>query len=142
MSDRKSLTLDELRKMNGKPVWVECLKPNKYIRPPVGWRVLSKAISGRFGVWDGENCLVERDYGTDWTAYTAEPPRINREAWEACDLCRSCFTCKHVLGSLELEACFSCERFSNYEPIAFCNHCGRPLKDSAWEILEKRFEVL
>lgn len=137
MSDRKSLTLDELRKMNGKPVWVENISIPKRSR----WAVVDFTdVDDIIGFTD-EYKLVSK-YGETWIAYESEPHCINREAWEACDLCRSCFTCKHVLGSLELEACFSCERFSNYEPIAFCNHCGRPLTDSAWEILEKRFEVL
>ena len=63
------LTLEQLREMEGQPVWVKCLKPNKYINPPVRWRILEKSIMGTFGVWDGESCLSERDYGTDWLAY-------------------------------------------------------------------------
>lgn len=85
MSERKPLTLEELRKMDGKPVFVECLNPQKYICPPVGWRILSKSITGRFGVWEGENCLIERDYGTDWIAYSYEPPLVDRSAF--CPIC-------------------------------------------------------
>ena len=59
--------------MDGQPVWVKCLKPNKYINPPVRWRILEKSIMGTFGVWDGESCLSERDYGTDWLAYRRPP---------------------------------------------------------------------
>ena len=67
------LTLEQLREMDGQPVWVKCLKPNKYINPPVRWRILEKSIMGTFGVWDGESCLSERDYGTDWLAYRRPP---------------------------------------------------------------------
>ena len=67
------LTLDELREMNGEPVWVKCLKPNKYINPPVRWRILEKSITGTFGVWHGEDSLIERNYGTDWLAYRRPP---------------------------------------------------------------------
>lgn len=67
------LTLEQLREMEGQPVWVKCLKPNKYINPPVRWRILEKSIMGTFGVWDGESCLSERDYGTDWLAYRRPP---------------------------------------------------------------------
>lgn len=63
------LTQEQLREMDGEPVWVKCLKPNKYIDPPVRWRILEKSIMGTFGVWDGECGLIERDYGTDWIAY-------------------------------------------------------------------------
>ena len=76
-----SLTLEQLRKMDGQPVWVKCLSSKKYISPPVGWRILEKSITGRIGVWDGENCLIERNYGTDWLAYTYHPAHIDREAW-------------------------------------------------------------
>lgn len=69
----EALTLEQLREMEGQPVWVKCLKPNKYINPPVRWRILEKSIMGTFGVWDGESCLSERDYGTDWLAYRRPP---------------------------------------------------------------------
>ena len=67
------LTLDELREMDGQPVWVKCLKPDKYTYPPVGWRILETAITGNFGVWNGDCVLIERDYGTDWLAYRRPP---------------------------------------------------------------------
>ena len=67
------LTLEQLREMDGDPVWVKCLKPNKYIDPPTKWRILEKSIMGNFGVWDGECALIERNYGTDWLAYRRPP---------------------------------------------------------------------
>ena len=67
------MTLEQLREMEGQLVWVKCLKPNKYINPPVRWRILEKSIIGTFGVWEGESCLSERDYGTDWLAYRRPP---------------------------------------------------------------------
>lgn len=67
------LTPDELREMDGQPVWVKCLKPDKYTYPPVGWRILETAITGNFGVWNGDCVLIERDYGTDWLAYRRPP---------------------------------------------------------------------
>ena len=67
------LTIQQLREMDGEPVWVKCLKPNKYIDPPTKWRILEKSIMGNFGVWDGECALIERNYGTDWLAYRRPP---------------------------------------------------------------------
>ena len=67
------LTLEQLREMDGEPVWVQCLKPNKYVNTPVRWRILEKSIVGTFGVWDGECGLIERNYGTDWLAYRRPP---------------------------------------------------------------------
>lgn len=67
------LTLEQLREMDGEPVWVKCLEPNKYDNPPVRWRILEKSIIGTFGVWGGESGLIERNYGTDWLAYRRPP---------------------------------------------------------------------
>ena len=67
------LTLDELRKMDGEPVWVRCLKPSQYADPPVRWRILEKSITGHFGVWNGDGALIERTYGVDWLAYRRSP---------------------------------------------------------------------
>ena len=67
------LTLEQLREMDGEPVWVECLKPDKYVDPPKKWRILEKSITGDFGVWNGENALIERVYGADWLAYRRPP---------------------------------------------------------------------
>lgn len=72
------LTLDDLRKMDGQPVWVKLLKPNEYINPPTRWRILEKSLTGTFGVWDGEDSLIERHYGTDWLAYR-RPPEGEKE---------------------------------------------------------------
>ena len=63
------LTMDELLKMDGEPVWVKCLKPSQYADPPVRWRILEKSITGNFGVWNGDCALIERTYGVDWLAY-------------------------------------------------------------------------
>ena len=67
------LTLDELRGMDGQPVWVKCLKPDKYTYPPVEWRILEMSFTGNFGVWNGDCALIERNYGTDWIAYRRPP---------------------------------------------------------------------
>ena len=68
------LTPDELREMDGEPVWVVCLKPERYYEPPIGWRIIEKSIVGTFGVWGNkDSCLTERDYGKTWLAYRQKP---------------------------------------------------------------------
>ena len=67
------LTLDELRQMDGEPVWVVCLEPERYYEPPIGWRIIEKSIVGTFGVWNDSSCLAERDYGETWLAYRQKP---------------------------------------------------------------------
>lgn len=51
---------------------------------------------------------------------TKKPPYLDRSAWEPCMLC--------AVGDW---------RHLEY---SFCPHCGRPLTDTAWEMLEKRLE--
>ena len=67
------LTMDELRQMDGEPVWVVCLEPERYYEPPIGWRTIEKSIVGTFGVWNDSSCLAERDYGKTWLAYRQKP---------------------------------------------------------------------
>ena len=67
------LTLEQLREMDGEPVWVKCLKPSQYTDPPERWRILEESITGHFGVWNGDCALIERNYGTDWLAYRRPP---------------------------------------------------------------------
>ena len=65
-SQDKPLTLDELRKMDGEPVWVQSPGVPEYGR----WAIVE-------GV--GENCLFLRDdftchdYGKTWLAYRQKP---------------------------------------------------------------------
>lgn len=73
------LTLEQLREMDGEPVWVKCLKPSQYTDPPERWRILEKSITGHFGVWNGDCALIERNYGTDWLAYR-RPPEGDEDA--------------------------------------------------------------
>lgn len=67
------LTLEQLREMDGEPVWVKCLKPSQYTDPPVRWRILEKSMAGNFGVWNRDSALIERTYGVDWLAYRRPP---------------------------------------------------------------------
>lgn len=114
------LTIKQLKKMVGMPVWVECLSPKKYESPPVGWRIVEKSIMGRIGVWNGASCFSERDYKKDWIAYTEK--RIDSEKWEPCMNCQDIEKlAKHI-------KCWP----------SYCPVCGRPLTDQAWDELEKR----
>ena len=65
---------------------------------------------------------------------------LDRSAWEPCNRCKSCWTCKSAIEPVRAEnsKCFLCEYLSNYEPLNYCPHCGRPLTDAAWEMLERR----
>lgn len=137
MSERNPLTLEELRKMDGKPVWVQNLEhPDRS-----QWR-LCHWDRGKYLVLQGisiQGYLLE-DYGETWLAYACEPPRLDRSAWKPCAKCRSCRSCIHVVESMNdsTGACFWCDHMNQFKPMNFCSNCGRPLTDAAWEMLEKR----
>lgn len=145
---KEPLTLEQLREMDEQPVWVKCLNSKKYTDPPTGWRIVERSIAGTIGVWNGESCFAERDYGRTWLAY-AYPP-IDREAWAPCEFCeehenpeevsmlttdeyesdRGMFIYNGILASNSGE--FQMRR------IDYCPVCGRPLTEEAWVELEKR----
>lgn len=140
------LSINQLKKMVGMPVWVECLSPKKYESPPVGWRIVEKSIMGRIGVWNEESCFAERDYRKDWIAYTAK--RIDREAWEPCEWCGEwiggdCRPREQDAGyKLYAGYCKQVAADDFYEDeteeLNYCPICGRPITDQAWAELEKR----
>lgn len=120
-NSRKPLTLEELRKMVGKPVWIQRNDP-----PHDGkWDLVDcadtenpdKTLYTKSGVTYSE-------YGKYFTAYAYEPPLLDRSAWEPCGACKSPVDLSYWLGM----------------GVVFCPHCGRPLNDAAWEMLEKRLE--
>lgn len=162
MSERKPMTLEELRQMYDSS-------------ERVGTRVLLRvySITGIEGILDCRDddgiCAVyaasgewlkEKDYGKTWLAYAAEPTHLDRSAWEPCEYCRErdreVYKTQDYPGLCSFEVaqdgpdeivvnaynhntpltediCFSF-------PVLFCPKCGRPLTDAAWDMLEKRLE--
>lgn len=132
----KPLTLEQLREMDGQPVWVVCLKKEKYIDPPIGWRILEKSISGSFGVWNGENCLSQRSYSSDWLAYSYPPAHIDRGEWTAEWI--------YPENEWNLPRCPKCgcnSKDATYgHKDRFCPKCGRAMTEEAWAELEQRLQ--
>lgn len=130
------LTLEQLREMDGQPVWVVCLKKEKYIDPPIGWRILEKSISGSFGVWNGENCLSQRSYSSDWFAYSYPPAHIDRGEWTAEWI--------YPENEWNLPRCSKCgcnSKDATYgHKDRFCPKCGRAMTEEAWAELEQRLQ--
>lgn len=131
VSSNEPLTLDQLRRMDGKPVWVQTPGIEKYGR----WAIVA-------GVNIEDNALycqgdyTCRDYGKMWIAYAYPPAHIDREAWKPCFKCESkCYYCMFN-GS---DRCRKCKDYNQYKPMRkFCSECGRPLTEEAWAELEKR----
>lgn len=145
MIKNKPLTLEQLREMDGKPVWIENIKePSKS-----EWKLCHQG-HGDYLIFQGgylqgfkleeygKNWLKE--YGKTWFAYAYPPAHIDREVWKPCKACTGCASCRHSLasGSDSKSACFWCDNHNRYKPRSFCPECGRPLTEEAWEELEKR----
>lgn len=141
MSERKPLTLEQLLRMDGKPVFCISLKDGRK-----KWRVVQsiEKFVDVVKVICFTDCKDETvaSYGKTWIAYAYEPLYIDRSALEPCEECRSCNNCKNNSDYSPDEGiygeCSQCHEYSNFEPFNFCHECGRPLTDAAWEMLERR----
>lgn len=139
MSERKPLTLEELRKMDGKPVWILRMEDDS------GWWAIVRLGNDRANTEYGAYFMLS-EYGKTWLAYAYEPTRIDRSAWEPCAYCgdysgKCCANCWNGGKQAYQEPCKSCYCASKWKPKEnFCPECGRPMTDAAWEMLEKRLE--
>lgn len=142
MPSEKTLTLEQLRKMDGRAVRV--FPKNEYSELG-GICVVSVGESDEYsgayipGVdhwyWSFDS------YNDQWIAYVYPPAHIDREAWKPCSSCKSCDSCKFSVYSVESDGpCFGCENYENYEPQSYCPECGRPLTEEAWDALERRIK--
>lgn len=137
--DYYPLTLDELREMDGQPVWVKSLINDK----PGEWcilRVVQMSKTWFLACSGSEQVFGDKDtYGETWLAYAYPPDPIDRSNWKLCFTCRSCTSCKNSTW-LETDLnspCRRCYGKNKYKPRNFCPDCGRPLTDEAWDMLEK-----
>ena len=140
----KTLTVEQMRKMDNTPIWVI---PIKSEHDYCGWCVVSVSDRGdkyscaeipgvEYWSWNFE------DYGKSWIAYAYPPDHIDWGAWEPCESCISCENCKNNGDYDPYEGsygeCGQCYGFSDFEPSNFCRECGRPLTEEAQGELEKR----
>lgn len=161
------LTLEELRKMSGQPVWVKVIGKTG-IRCD-GWCEVEIREKDTFAYvwWPGsevEDISKIEDYGKAWVCYAYPPAHIDREAWEKpCDMCRGkkalyqhTNTTKLFMNTFGEAAtlvteCMACPPYADCcmkgisansaFKINFCPECGRPLTPEAWAELEKRMGV-
>ena len=130
------LTLEQLREMDGKPVWVE-----RNESPHDGkWFIVDHAdIENPDKTLYTKEGVTYSDYGAYFTAYAYPPAHIDREAWEPCAKCVGCGNCYYFLYDDDEYPCNKClkestdkNQYPKFEPIGFCKHCGRPLTEDAW----------
>ena len=125
------LTVERLREMDGKPVWIEDVNR---------WRFVSIPEAGQFKntpfvLFRKEDVQFEWQIeDSELTVYSYPPARIDRSKWTAewvpmtdDDGCvwLECSTCEYDLDSLE-------------ESHPFCPSCGRAMTEEAWAELERR----
>ena len=134
--DNKPLTLEELRQMEGQPVWIASINPLISQWAIVEYGDIDNVIS--FQDSKNELNLLVSWYGKAWLAYAQKS--IDFDKWEPCTKCRSCFSCAHVVESINdsKHAFFWCEHMDKFKPMNFCSNCGRPLTDEARQMLENR----
>lgn len=134
------LTLDQLRQMDGQPVWVKVIGKTG-IRCD-GWCEVEIRENDPFAYvwWPGsevEDIAKIEDYGKAWACYAYPPARIDREAWK-CPLCERSKV-------ISFEAWENESKFPKGPSVRgaalFCPHCGKPRTPEAWAELEKRMGV-
>ena len=163
------LTIEQLREMDGEPVWFVDIKGRKWYPP--GWAIV-----------DRENCLVRlvkswnpiffEKYGEWWIAYRRPPEggEINKitvvqhlgrledvalrpvsreqveKVWSGCNFCNTADFGEFGFEITKHYAKICCAlgswRFPPNEQFLFCPKCGKPLTDEAVEIVMERMEAL
>lgn len=75
----EQLTLEQLRKMDGEPVWV-CGMPGHKIKWAPGWRIIdgNRVAHRRWN--DTSMYLYFADYGRTWLAYARKPEQEEHHA--------------------------------------------------------------
>lgn len=123
----KPLTLEQLREMDGQPVWVE------FIGHPDGTPIepLWMLVNCREKILVTDVEYVDWDF-EGWFAYPYPPAHIDRSKWEFCLWCKD-------LQYLPHEMCADVKMPGGSEiGASFCPSCGRPLTEEAWAELERR----
>lgn len=137
----KPLTLDQLREMDGQPVWIEDTSC---------WGLVFIPKAGQFK--NSPFVLFRKeDVQFEWhvtdselTIYSYPPAHIDRSEWEPCEHCKPSeyppdYYGPHNFPIVENEIYFyDTDDGWQGEEIKYCPWCGRPLTEEAWVELERR----
>lgn len=125
------LTVERLREMDGKPVWIEDVNRWGFVSIPEAGQFKNTP----FVLFRKEDVQFEWQIeDSELTVYSYPPAHIDRSKWTAewvpmtdDDGCvwLECSTCEYDLDSLE-------------ESHPFCPSCGRAMTEEAWAELERR----
>lgn len=122
------LTLEQLREMDGQPVWVDFTGGTIKMEP--GWFILivkpdrEVYLAGKVSIY-----RAFEDYGETWRAYTYSLSQIGRRVRVPCFKCsQKCYFC--IFN--ESAKCRTCKDYAFNKPMfRFCPECGRPLTKEA-----------
>ena len=129
------LTLNQLREMDGQPVWIHTFSSKSKKTNIEQWALVASA--GKYSVSFIRVAVAGRmekrceEYGKTWLAYAYQPAHIDREAWTA-EWKRG----EYPSGTHYLY-CSKCGG-RNGKHSMFCPDCGRAITPEAWAELEKR----
>lgn len=146
------LTMEDLRGMDGQPVWLQ--ETNC-------WALVKKDVFVMLLTFPGgEKCSANDWYKEVGPVYAYHPAHIDRDAWEPCGMCGGKTTLYQHTNTTKLfmntfgkaatlvTECMACPPYADCcmkgisansaFKINFCPECGRPLTDAAWAELEKR----
>lgn len=131
----KPLTLEQLREMDGKPVWIERIEA-----PYDGkWFIVNYAdTENPDKTLYTDSGVTYSEYGKYFIAYPSPPTHIDRSKWQGCEVCKGA---KYVSGWVSavapIDSGHDCETRAEGD-FDYCPVCGRPLTDEAWVELERR----
>lgn len=134
------LKLDQLREMNGNPVWVEFEDGSGGL-----WGIVHISVFEQIVFPDGLHCTIGQPYyGKIYKAYAYPTAHIDREAWTAewrelhGDKMVGLDDCgEDVYRHYHYSVCTSCGKGTAVKSN-FCPSCGRAMTPEAWAELEKR----
>ena len=128
------LKLDQLREMNGNPVWVEFEDGSGGL-----WGIVHISVFEQIVFPDGLHCTIGQPYyGKIYKAYAYPTAHIDREAWKPCECCNGA---KYVYGQASAVVPNGDKGQIEKEvegDFDYCPECGRPLTPEAWDMLKKR----
>lgn len=138
------LSLEQLREMDGKPVFLETGEVSIGEQLIAEWEILNWSGAGFFNFTRRKRMLHENNYGKTWLAYSYPPAHIDRSEWEPCEHCKPSDYPPDRWGAHEFPVVgneiyfYDTEYGWEGEEIKYCPWCGRPLTEEAWAELERR----
>ena len=123
------LTLEQLREMDGQPVWIVRLEDN------LGWWAIVRLRNDRANTDYGAYFMIS-DYGKAWIAYAYHPGHIDRETWTA--EWKDHYKSGVHAGTGAI--CSSCDVW-NERKTHICPFCGKAMDEDGFAMLEKRMGV-